>query len=214
MKTLQLIVAILLTGIAATAQSVDHQELLKQRLEALTKENGLLKQTIGRQERQISRQKQELSNTIQLQQTLDLISDKAQSDIQSLQQNQPYLQTEISEHQKAHIDSPKSSERFLTSLSLMREELESSISLTSWSGQLESGQKVEFIKLGRIALYYLTPDAQEGAIYLPEKEQWRALTLSQTLELIKARNMTLMEKSGDWLHLPLPRTRIRQEGES
>ena len=211
MKRLQSLLFILLLGLSTQTPAGDKTPSsslgLQNKLEALMQENNQLQQTIGRQQRQMVRQRQELDNAAQLQKKLDILSDHIQNDLQTLRQSQPYHQDKITDVQKALLDSPKPSERFLTSLALMQDELDASARLTTWSGELENGHKVDFIKLGRVALYYLTPDAQEGALYIPAKKQWQGLEMSETMELVKARNMALMEQAGDWLYLPLPRTR-------
>ncbi len=180
-----------------------HDELL-QRIATIEQSNRRLRLAIGRQERQIQRQQQELKRSHQLLESLDSYSDQIQQSIDKARNN-PYRQSSVLVVPGFQLDSPTPSVRFLASLKLLREEYENSIRLTTWSGQLNSGQQVEFVKLGRIALYALSPDLEEGAIYLPDKEQWQSLTPSEISELVRARKIALKEEPSDWLYLPLPR---------
>lgn len=62
-------------------------------------------------------------------------------------------------------------------------------SVESWTGKLASGQLVDFLRVGRLGYYYLTPDRSESAVWEPNKG-WVPLSQQQTHVLENAVHST------------------------
>ena len=184
---------------------------LNTRIQELTHENQLLEQKIGRQERAIQRERLELEDTHRLLSQLDVFSNQLQQSLLSLDKQFPFKKQNSAPI--ANLDAPDSTQRFLSSLKLWGDELTNGSRLTTWEGQLNNGQQVEFIQLGRVALYYLTPDGEDAAMYQSHIRDWHPLTRSQIRELIRARDIAREDRTTDWLYLPVPDIALTQGGQ-
>ncbi|WP_196221494.1 DUF3450 family protein [Sansalvadorimonas verongulae] len=174
---------------------------LEARIQALSQENLLIEQNIGRQERAIAQEKQEIDDARRLLSQLDMFSDQLQQNLVPLDKQFPFQTSTVPEE---NLDNPESTQRFLSSLKLWSNELVNGSRLAAWDGQLPNGQQVEFVRLGRVALYYLTPDGKDAAMYLSHYGDWQPLSHSQIRELIRARDIARGERKTDWLYLPVP----------
>ena len=189
-------------GVQEKAFEGEHTELQHQ-INQLQQENQQLEQLIGRQEREISRLIRDIQQNQHLLNRLDEFSDELQENLLPLRQQIPYAPESTSRSQTEILDSPIATERFLSSLSLWTNELDQSTSLHAWEGALPSGKQVEFIRLGRVGLYYLTPDSNDAAMFNPETGLWKALSLSETREVVRARDIAKGYRKPDWLYLPI-----------
>lgn len=196
------------TALAGTAYG---EADLQKRIQELTRENQLLEQKIGRQERAIQREQQELEDTQRLLSQLDVFSNQLQQNLLSL--DKQFLFQKHSTTPATDLDAPESTQRFLSSLKLWGEELTNGSKLITWEGQLNNRQQVEFIQLGRVALYYLTPDGEDAAMYLSHIRDWHPLSRSQIRELIRARDIAREDRATDWLYLPVPDIALTQGGQ-
>ncbi|WP_416138596.1 DUF3450 domain-containing protein [Halomonas sp. HK25] len=69
-------------------------------------------------------------------------------------------------------------ERLERILAAWRTELDYGREFDAWRGYLGGGgvrREVEFLRLGRVGLYYLTPDSREGGVWRAEEARWVAL---------------------------------------
>ncbi|WP_281645115.1 DUF3450 family protein [Parendozoicomonas sp. Alg238-R29] len=196
-----------------TRVSLETYRALQKEIETLSQDNQLLEQHVGRQKRAIARQSQEIEDTRRLLSQLDDFSNQLQRNLIQLDQQFPFKPKQSPAELITALDSPESTQRFLASLKLWREELNSGSKLTTWDGQLKNDQQVEFVRLGRVALYYLTPDGNDAAMYLSDTADWQPLTLSQIRELIRARDIARNDRKSGWLYLPVPDIALA-EGES
>ena len=175
---------------------------LQEKIEQLTQENQQREHTVGRQERQVSRLQQDITDTRRLLDQLDIFSHELQSHLLPLRQQIPYAPKDIPRSQTAALDSPQPTERFLASLDLWTQELDQSTRLYAWNGQLPNGKQVEFVRLGRVALYYLTPDNNDAAMFSPESGEWHPLSLVNLSDVVRARDIARGDRKPDWLYLP------------
>jgi hypothetical protein len=82
-------------------------------------------------------------------------------------------------------------------------ENEYSRTLEAYAGELEDGRAVDFLRVGRIGLYYLTRDHDEGARYDMDKKAFLPLKSSEREALLDAIKIARKERVVDLIALPL-----------
>ncbi len=84
------------------------------------------------------------------------------------------------------------------------------LSIEAYRGRLEDGSDrlVEFLRLGRVALYYRTLDGAEAGARTAADRQWRPLDAQQGEQLARALRVARKELPPDLLLLPVPAARI------
>jgi len=109
-----------------------------------------------------------------------------------------------------NMDRPEASdgERYRQLLEAYQVELEYGRNIEVYQGILESGaedqqRSVNFFRLARIGLYYLTLDEAEAAVWDSENNQWKALDDEQRTELVQAMRIARNEAVPDFIRLPL-----------
>ena len=78
--------------------------------------------------------------------------------------------------------------------------------LEAWRGELGEGaeeRSVEFLRVGRVMLYYQTPNGHESGYWNAQANRWEALDNSVRRPLQKAIAIARQQKSADWLELPI-----------
>ncbi|MFG6666344.1 DUF3450 domain-containing protein [Halomonas sp. HNIBRBA4712] len=110
-----------------------------------------------------------------------------------------------------------SAERIEQLLEAWRVELDYGRSIDHWRGRLaQEGQnprEVEYLRVGRIGFYYLTPDGREGAVWDLESGQWQALDERERREVRNALRIADEQRTPELLYLPLSIT-AEQESQS
>jgi len=82
----------------------------------------------------------------------------------------------------------------------------------AYSGRLqqaEQSRQVNFLRLGRTALYYQTLGGDESALWLPAKNRWQVLSEEQNLTLRKAIQIAQQQQVPSLIDLPLPPLEFR-----
>ena len=77
----------------------------------------------------------------------------------------------------------------------------------AYSGRLnqdDSKRQVNFLRLGRTALYYQTLGGQESGLWQPTLQRWQVLTEEQSLTLRKAIQIAQQQQVPSLIDLPLP----------
>lgn len=77
----------------------------------------------------------------------------------------------------------------------------------AYSGRLnqdDSKRQVNFLRLGRTALYYQTLGGQESGLWQPTQQRWQILTEEQSLTLRKAMQIAQQQQVPSLIDLPLP----------
>ena len=190
-----------ITQVTDTVSVAEHEHL-HQQLQQLQEERRLLNEAIGRQEREIARYQDQERNYQQLVEELDQISDGLQRQLATLRMEIPHAKSGFSRQEAVAQDSPEPVLRFLASLNPWLNELAVSTRLSTWPGWLD-GKQVSFVRLGRIGLYALSPDDLQASMYQPDVGQWRELSLIETQEVVRAREMAADYRDFDWLFLPI-----------
>ncbi|MDR0664537.1 MAG: DUF3450 domain-containing protein [Helicobacteraceae bacterium] len=89
-------------------------------------------------------------------------------------------------------------------------ESEYSRTIEAYAGELEDGRAVDFLRLGRIGLYYLTRDHNEAARYDMELKAFTPLNSGDKESLINAVKIAKKEKVADLIALPLSAPKDKQ----
>ncbi|OQX34623.1 MAG: hypothetical protein B0D91_12190 [Oceanospirillales bacterium LUC14_002_19_P2] len=104
-------------------------------------------------------------------------------------------------------------ENYLALVRQLRETAEQGLHIQHWTGKLSDERQVTFLRLGHIALYYLTPDGEEGAIWDRSTETWSTLPMEDRHKLSRAIRVAAKQEPTGWLVLPLPTHRSQPEGD-
>lgn len=78
--------------------------------------------------------------------------------------------------------------------------------LEAWRGELGEGEQqrsVEFLRLGRVMLYYQTPNGHESGYWNAQSRSWEELDNQARRPLQKAIAIARQQQSADWLELPI-----------
>lgn len=90
-------------------------------------------------------------------------------------------------------------------LSAWRAELDYGREIDAWRGSLvgNADRQVEYLRLGRVGLYYLTPDGDEGGVWKGSIGEWQPLNNDQLAELRKGLSIAREQRAPELLALPV-----------
>ncbi len=97
-------------------------------------------------------------------------------------------------------------ERLERLLSAWRSELAYGRETDAWRGYLTDGEtrrEVDFLRLGRVGLYYLTPDGRQGGAWRAGESRWKALQDDQRAEVRKGLRIARDQRAPELLELPV-----------
>jgi hypothetical protein len=97
-------------------------------------------------------------------------------------------------------------ERLERILAAWRAELDYGREFDAWRGYLgndEIRREVEFLRLGRVGLYYLTPDGREGGVWRADEPGWVALDEAARREVRQGLRIARDQRAPELLHLPV-----------
>lgn len=120
----------------------------------------------------------------------------------------------------ASAGSPEASsaERIASLIEAWRAELAYGREVDSWRGRLEiegaSPREVEYLRIGRIGFYYLTPDGREGGVWDKEERTWLALDEPARRQVRNGLRIAADQRTPELLQLPLSITANDQGGQS
>lgn len=107
-------------------------------------------------------------------------------------------------------------ERINGLLEAWRVELDYGREMDSWRGRLrqdENEREVDFLRIGRIGFYYLTPDGREGGVWNAESSEWQPLKDEYLREVRSGLRMAEDQRAPDLLTLPLSVSANGPQGE-
>ncbi len=86
-----------------------------------------------------------------------------------------------------------------------RQELAYGREIDSWRGLLvgDDGREVDYLRLGRVGLYFLTPDGREGGVWSRDEARWRSLEGPALAELRKGVAIARERRAPELLALPV-----------
>lgn len=93
-------------------------------------------------------------------------------------------------------------------LAAWRSELDYGREFDAWRGELDASgddpaRDVEFLRVGRVGWYYLTPDGSEGGVWKVEQGRWQALDSGGIGEVRKGLDVVREQRAPGLLNLPL-----------
>ena len=95
-------------------------------------------------------------------------------------------------------------------LAAWRVELDYGRELDAWRGTLNEGQgggeghrEVDFLRLGRVGLYYLTPDGRQGAVWRSDEQRWQMLDEDERVEVRHGLRIARDQRAPELLTLPV-----------
>ncbi len=77
--------------------------------------------------------------------------------------------------------------------------------LETYTNALDDGTQVNFLRLGRLALYYLSLDGRQAALWNVQKQEWQSLPMQYHPELKTAMRIAKGQATPRLLNLPLAR---------
>ncbi|RAW07411.1 hypothetical protein DKQ62_09030 [Halomonas elongata] len=98
-----------------------------------------------------------------------------------------------------------SAEKLERVLAAWRAELDYGRELDAWRGELpgDTPRDVEFLRIGRIGWYYLTPDGHQGGVWKAEAGEWQSLDESTLAEIRKGLRIVHEQRAPAMLDLPV-----------
>ncbi|HET8790766.1 MAG TPA: DUF3450 domain-containing protein [Modicisalibacter sp.] len=90
-------------------------------------------------------------------------------------------------------------------LAAWRAELDYGREIDAWRGSLigNADRQVEYLRLGRVGFYYLTPDGNEGGVWKASTGEWQPLSDDQLGELRKGLSIAREQRAPELLALPV-----------
>lgn len=121
----------------------------------------------------------------------------------------PFLQEERLrrvENLKTYLSNPEISlsEQFRMILEAYKIEYSYARTLEAYRATLDDTTTVDFLRLGRVALFYQTLDEQESGMYDLGSQSWIKLDPHYNAAITKALKMARKKTAPDFLSLPLP----------
>ena len=111
-------------------------------------------------------------------------------------------------------------ERLDRVLAAWRGELAYGRELDAWRGLLDGEREVDFLRLGRVGLYYLTPDGREGGVWKVDEQAWQPLERASRRRLENGLRVAREQRAPELLTLPVsqpisqPESTHESEGEA
>ncbi|MGQ4877352.1 DUF3450 domain-containing protein [Billgrantia sp. LNSP4103-1] len=176
----------------------------------LARENAELAPRVQRQAESLSRREQALDT---LEETRDALPELQERMLERLEQwvenDMPFLR----EERLARVASLRSQagelssvERWERIVEAWRAELEYGREVDAWRGYLgegESRREVDYLRLGRVGFYYLTPDGRAGRVWQAEAGSWAALDEEQRREVRNGLRIARDRRAPELLSVPL-----------
>ncbi|APE29718.1 hypothetical protein BOX17_01330 [Halomonas aestuarii] len=102
-------------------------------------------------------------------------------------------------------------ERLDRVLAAWRGELAYGRELDAWRGLLDGEREVDFLRLGRVGFYYLTPNGHEGGVWKVEEQAWQPLDKAARRSLADGLRIAREQRAPELLTLPVSQTISRPE---
>lgn len=196
----------------------DTQSMLYEYRNALIKSKSLqgynkqMRDLVAAQRKELDGYQQQLANleeietavTPQMQRMLDVLNQFVGADL-------PFLPHERNERLENLLDlMPRAdvslAEKYRRLLEAYQIESDYGRTLEVWRDFMQrDGQElsVDFLRVGRLMLYYQTPDGHETGWWNPQLKQWQQLSSSYRRPVAQAIAIARQQKSPNWLSLPI-----------
>lgn len=195
----------------ATQQALRELQAAEREASRLQAYNAELAPAVEQQESTIQQREEALQTLSKTRETLPILMrdlvDKLQRMIEA---DLPFLREErlarIEDLERILVDGEMSqADKLDRILSAWRTELDYGRELDAWRGELVgvSDREVEYLRLGRLGLYYMTPDSSAGGVWKIETGDWQALNDAQLAEVRKGIRIAREQHAPELLALPI-----------
>jgi seryl-tRNA synthetase len=192
---------------------LEEYRLLSQQLQRTTLANDDLQSQVERQSAEIQRISDELQEIDRMRSEIDPLMQRMLETLTELvARDTPFLKDErearVASLLQANEDrSLEISERFRQLLEAYQIEADYGRNIEAYQAQLvtqrDQQKMVDFLRLGRVALFYQTLDGKAGGVWDNQKGSWIALDSSHMTELTRAIRIARKQLPPDLMVLPM-----------
>jgi predicted RNase H-like nuclease (RuvC/YqgF family) len=194
-------------------QMLEEYRLLTQQLQRTTLATKDLQSQVAEQSEEIERITQELAEIDRMRSEIDpLMLSMLETLDQLIEQDTPFLADERSarvNNLEEAFDERRGemSDRFRQLLEAYQVEADYARNIEAYQAQLAQGEgqeiMVDFLRLGRVALFYQTLDGKQGGIWNNQQRVWQPLDSKHMAELSRAIRIARKQLPPDLMVLPL-----------
>ncbi|BCB62590.1 hypothetical protein HaloA020_32910 [Halomonas sp. A020] len=203
----------------ATRSAIEELRRLEQETRQMEAANATLSSRLVSEAERQQRLNQALDTLSDTRAALPMIEqDMTEQLTRWIESDLPFLTDErLARVASAGSPEASSAERIASLIEAWRAELAYGREVDSWRGRLEiegaSPREVEYLRIGRIGFYYLTPDGREGGVWDKEERTWLALDEPARRQVRNGLRIAADQRTPELLKLPLSITANDQGGQ-
>ncbi len=203
----------------ATRSAIEELRRLERETRQMETTNATLSSRLASEAERQQRLSQALDTLSDTRDALPMIEqDMAEQLARWIESDLPFLTDErLARVESAGHPEAGSAERIASLLEDWRAELAYGREVDSWRGRLvmegASPREVEYLRIGRIGFYYLTPDGREGGVWDKEGGEWLALDEPARRQVRNGLRIANDQRTPELLQLPLSITANDQGGQ-
>ncbi len=203
----------------ATRSAIKELRRLERETRQMETTNATLSSRLASEAERQQRLSQALDTLSDTRDALPMIEqDMAEQLTRWIESDLPFLTDErLARVESAGNPEAGSAERIASLLEAWRAELAYGREVDSWRGRLvmegASPREVEYLRIGRIGFYYLTPDGREGGVWDKEGGEWLALDEPARRQVRNGLRIVNDQRTPELLQLPLSITANDQGGQ-
>ncbi|MDC8441650.1 DUF3450 domain-containing protein [Halomonas aquamarina] len=203
----------------ATRSAIKELRRLERETRQMETTNATLSSRLASEAERQQRLSQALDTLSDTRDALPMIEqDMAEQLTRWIESDLPFLTDErLARVESAGNPEAGSAERIASLLEAWRAELAYGREVDSWRGRLvmegASPREVEYLRIGRIGFYYLTPDGREGGVWDKEGGEWLALDEPARRQVRNGLRIANDQRTPELLQLPLSITANDQGGQ-
>ncbi|WP_404374702.1 DUF3450 domain-containing protein [Vreelandella aquamarina] len=204
---------------ATTRSAIEELRRLEQETRQMEAANATLSSRLASEAERQQRLSQALETLSDTRAALPMIEqDMTEQLTRWIESDLPFLTDErLARVESASNPNAGSAERIASLLEAWRAELAYGREVDSWRGRLAlegtSPREVEYLRIGRIGFYYLTPDGREGGVWDKESGGWLALDERARRQVRNGLRIADDQRTPELLQLPLSITANDQGGQ-
>jgi hypothetical protein len=193
----------------ATREQLEELRQLEQETRQMSASNAALSSRLASEAERQQRLAQALDTLSDTRAALPVIEqDMAEQLTRWIESDLPFLRGErLARVEGVEVSSQESAERIAELLEAWRAELAYGRQVDSWRGRLQrdggAPREVDYLRIGRIGLYYLTPDGREGGVWDQQRGEWLALEERARREVRNGLRIADDQRTPELLQLPL-----------
>ncbi|MBW6392173.1 MAG: DUF3450 domain-containing protein [Halomonas sp.] len=178
----------------------------------LARENAELAPRIERQAESLNRREQALDTLEETRDALPALEARLVDRLEQwIESDMPFLRQErlarvASLRSQSQAGELSVAERWERIIEAWRAELDYGRDVDAWRGYLgegESRREVDYLRLGRVGFYYLTPDGRAGRFWQADAGSWAALDEAQRREVRNGLRIARDRRAPELLNVPL-----------